>query len=39
MSFIKLLIVLCLLAIVVRPGAGMYHMVNAQGKSKKQSLR
>lgn len=35
MSFIKLLIVLCLLAIIVSLGAGMYHMVNDKGESKK----
>jgi succinate dehydrogenase/fumarate reductase cytochrome b subunit len=35
MSIIKLLIVLCLLAIVISLGAGMYHMVNDKGESKK----
>ena len=35
MSFIKLLIVLCLLAIVVSLGAGMYHMVSDKGESNK----
>ena len=35
MPIIKLLIVLCLLAIVISLGAGMYHMVNDKGESKK----
>jgi cytochrome bd-type quinol oxidase subunit 2 len=35
MSLIKLLIVLCLLAIVVSLGAGMFHMVSDKGESKK----
>ena len=35
MSLIKLLIVLCLLGIIVSLGAGMFHMVNDKGESKK----
>jgi cytochrome bd-type quinol oxidase subunit 2 len=35
MPIIKLLIVLCLLGIIVSLGAGMFHMVNDKGESKK----
>jgi len=35
MSLIKILIVLCLIAILISLGSGMFHLVNDKGGSKK----
>jgi hypothetical protein len=35
MPLIKLLIVVCLIAIVVSLGSGLFHLVNDKGESKK----
>ena len=35
MPLIKLLILLCLLGIVISLGAGMFHLVNDKGESRK----
>jgi apolipoprotein N-acyltransferase len=35
MSLIKILIVVCLLAIVVSLGSGLFHLVNDKGESKR----
>lgn len=35
MSLIKILIVVCLIAIVVSLGSGLFHLVNDKGESKK----
>jgi cytochrome bd-type quinol oxidase subunit 2 len=35
MSLIKILIVLCLIAIVASLGSGLFHLVNDKGDSKK----
>jgi hypothetical protein len=35
MPLIKLLILLCLLGIVISLGAGLFHLVNDKGESKK----